>query len=64
MNDPARKKSSMQNKLEHALEMRHEEGEALSALRSSCEDREGNITREERNEIFLPVEVNVEDAVR
>ena len=64
MNDPARKKSSTQNKFVRALETRNEDEEELTALRSSREDREGNNTRVECNEIFLPVEPNVEDAAR
>ena len=64
MNVPARKKSSMQNKLVRALEMRNEEGEALTALRSLREDRRGNNTREKQYEIFPPAETSEEDAVK
>ena len=64
MNDPARKKPSMQSKLMLASKMRHKDGVAFTALRSSCEDRGRRSTRTKCNEIFLPVEANEEDAVR
>ena len=54
----------MQNKLVRAFEMKYEEGEAPTPLRSSREDREGNNTRVECNEIFLLAQANVEDDVR
>jgi hypothetical protein len=37
---------------------------AFTVLRSQREDTEGNITREKRNEIFLPVEENEEESAR
>ena len=64
MNAPARKKSSMQNKLVLALKTRHEEGEALTVAWSLSEDRGENHTRQKCNEIFLPMEVKEEDWVR
>ena len=37
---------------------------AFTVLRSQREDTEENITREKRNEIFLPVEENEEESAR